>query len=117
MESAIRILASYVFYTDIILNLLALAGAWAVLWWSIDNFRSIFEIILSVLSPYFQPQEHKSLVERYGKWAGEKSSTSLKDVNESFKFSDLIVLYLVTDLSKKPKALNTSVLKLYFLTT
>lgn len=74
MDSVIRTIFGFLFDANVIFNLLALAGAWAVLWWSIDNFRSIVEIIVTVLTPYFQPQERKTLVERYGKWAGKVES-------------------------------------------
>lgn len=57
---------------NFILNYVLVAiGMWALLWWSIDNFKSVVQIIKSMLTPYFQPQENKSLVERYGKWAGK----------------------------------------------
>ena len=49
---------------------LIIAGIWAVLCWSIDNLKSVIQIIQSILTPYFQPNENKSLIERYGKWAG-----------------------------------------------
>lgn len=52
--------------------ILALIGLWALTWWSYENFKSVIQIIKSVLTPYFQPQENKTLVERYGKWAGKK---------------------------------------------
>lgn len=70
MDSVIRTLFDFLFHTNVILYLLALAGAWAVFWWSIDNFRSIVQIVMTILTPYFQPQERKTLVERFGKWAG-----------------------------------------------
>lgn len=52
-------------------NFLCVIGFWAFSCWCYDNFKSLFSIILSVLSPYFLPSENKSLSERYGKWAGE----------------------------------------------
>jgi ribosomal protein S2 len=75
MDFALRTLVNFLFYTNVPFYLLALAGIWAVLWWSIENLRSIVQITKSVLSPYFQPQENKSLVERFGKWAGMKVVT------------------------------------------
>lgn len=71
MEFALRTLVNFILYTNVIFYLLVLAGIWGVLWWSIENFRSIVQIGNSVLSPFFQPQEKKSLVDKYGKWAGE----------------------------------------------
>lgn len=70
MEFIVKFLIA-LFSTNLPLYLLALAGAWALMWWSIENFRSIVQIIGSVLAPYFQPSENKTLVERFGKWAGE----------------------------------------------
>lgn len=72
MEFAIRTLVDFVLYTNVVFYLLVLAGVWGVLWWSIENFMSIVQIIRSFLSPLFQPQEKKSLVEKYGKWAGKE---------------------------------------------
>lgn len=72
MEFVLRTLWNFLFYKNVLLYLLALAGVWAVLWWSIDNFRSIVQITRSFLIPYFQPQENKSLVEKFGKWAGKE---------------------------------------------
>jgi hypothetical protein len=71
MEFVLRSLWNVLVYKNVLLYLLALAGIWAVLWWSIENFRSIVQITRSFLSPYFQPQESKSFVEKFGKWAGE----------------------------------------------
>lgn len=78
MDSVIKNFFGFLLDVNVILNLLALAGTWAVLWWSIDNFRSIVEIVLSILTPYFQPQERKTLVERYGKWAGKNMKKNAK---------------------------------------
>lgn len=56
---------------NLVLNYLLVAvGIWAIFWWSIENFKSVVQIVKSVLTPYFQPQESKSLVEKFGKWAG-----------------------------------------------
>ncbi|CAO1357042.1 unnamed protein product [Diamesa tonsa] len=54
---------------------LILAGVWAVMCWSIDNLKSVIQIIQSILTPYFQPNENKTLIERYGKWAVITGST------------------------------------------
>lgn len=71
MEFLLRTLWNLLLYKNVLLYLLALAGVWAVLWWSIENLRSVVQITMSFLTPYFQPQENKSLVERFGKWAGK----------------------------------------------
>lgn len=72
MEFVLRTLINFLFNTSVLLYLLALAGVWSLLWWSIDNFKSVVQIVKSVLLPYFQPQDNKTLVEKYGKWAGNK---------------------------------------------
>lgn len=61
-----------IFHTNLPLYAIALVGLWALLCWSIENFRSLVQIIGSVLAPYFQPNENKTLIERFGKWAGNK---------------------------------------------
>lgn len=73
MEFVLRTLVNFLLDTSVLLYLLALAGVWALLWWSIDNFKSVLQILKSVLLPYFQPQDNKTLVEKYGKWAGTVS--------------------------------------------
>ncbi|CAO1336764.1 unnamed protein product [Diamesa serratosioi] len=61
--------------TKLIYYALILAGVWAVMCWSIDNLKSVIQIIQSILTPYFRPHENKSLIERYGKWAVITGST------------------------------------------
>jgi len=63
-------LMDLIFHTNLAVYLLSLAGVWAVLWWSIENLKSVVQIVKSILTPYFQPQENKTLPEKYGKWAG-----------------------------------------------
>lgn len=50
---------------------LVLIGLYAIAWWLIDNLKSIVQIILSVMLPYFQPNEDLPLSEKYGNWAGK----------------------------------------------
>jgi hypothetical protein len=72
MEIFMRTLVNFLFYTNVPYYLLCLAGIWAVLWFLVDNFKSVVQIVKGVLLPYFQPeQENKTLVEKYGKWAGK----------------------------------------------
>lgn len=61
------------FYSDyqVPLYILSVIGFYALMWWSYENFKSILQIIKSVLSPFFLPSENKSLSEKYGKWAGK----------------------------------------------
>ena len=71
MDFNVKTISSDVLNTNFIYYALILAGVWAVMCWSIDNLKSVIQIIKSFLTPYFRPQENKSLVERYGKWAGK----------------------------------------------
>lgn len=79
MEFFLRTLVNFLFQTNLIFYSLVAAGVWAVLWWSIENFKSVLLITKTILTPYFQPQENKTLVERYGKWAG-KSRCKVDDL-------------------------------------
>ncbi|XP_052864752.1 inactive hydroxysteroid dehydrogenase-like protein 1 [Anopheles cruzii] len=54
---------------------LALIGAWALVWFLYDNLKSLAQICIALLAPYFAPNEHKSLAERFGKWAVITGST------------------------------------------
>jgi hypothetical protein len=70
MEVLFRKIADIFFHTYVPFYCLCAIGLWALLWWSYENLKSPVQVIKGVLSPYFQPNENKSLVERYGKWAG-----------------------------------------------
>ena len=59
-------------HTNVLYNLLCVVGLWALSCWCYENFKSLFQIIFNVLTPFFMPHENKSLVEQYGKWAGRK---------------------------------------------
>lgn len=54
-----------------LVSVLAVIGAYALCWWLIDNVRSIMQLLVAVLMPYFQPQEDVSMVQRFGEWAGK----------------------------------------------
>lgn len=54
---------------------LALLGLWALSCWLYDNCKSLVQIVVAVLAPYFVPAENKTLVERFGKWAVITGST------------------------------------------
>lgn len=55
--------------------ILILIGVYALIWWCIDNLKSIVQIIRSFLVPYFQPQEDIPLNEKFGNWAGMNRNT------------------------------------------
>lgn len=54
---------------DIIIMLLSLLGLYAGALWAFDNFKSIVQVSVSLMRPFFQPNEKKSLADRFGKWA------------------------------------------------
>ncbi|EAT36749.1 AAEL011193-PA [Aedes aegypti] len=53
----------------------ALIGLWALSCWLYDNLKSLVQIVIAVLTPFFVPAESKTLVERFGKWAVITGST------------------------------------------
>lgn len=64
------VILSFIFSIQCVLLVLVVIGAYALLWWSIDNFKSIVQVIRSILVPYFQPQDDVALSEKFGHWAG-----------------------------------------------
>lgn len=60
-----------IFSVNFIVTFLAIIGLWALSIFLYDNFKSIVCIIASMLRPFFQPQESKSLAEKFGGWAGK----------------------------------------------
>lgn len=52
-----------------------LLGLWAFSCWCYDNLKSLVQLVIAVLTPYFVPAENKTLVERFGKWAVITGST------------------------------------------
>jgi hypothetical protein len=57
---------------------LIVVGLYALIFWCYDNFKSLFQIIFGTLNPYFLPNENKSFVEKFGKWAGRCKLKCLK---------------------------------------
>ena len=62
---------SSVFSVEFLTVVLVLIGLYALLWWAIDNFKSLVQIATAVLRPLFQPQDDLPLKEKFGTWAGE----------------------------------------------
>lgn len=58
-------------FPKMILVLLAIFGLVALVLWLGETLWSIIQTIRSILAPFFQPQEARTLRERYGDWAGE----------------------------------------------
>lgn len=46
-------------------------GLYAILIWLYENLKSPLQVIYHSIKPYFVPKEKKSLVEKYGDWAGK----------------------------------------------
>lgn len=67
---------SFLLTVEFVASVFVLIGLYAVAWWLIDNLKSITQIILSILLPYFQPQEDLPLSEKYGTWAGKVDCTT-----------------------------------------
>lgn len=63
-------LVSAILRIEFLVCLLALVGVYALCWWTVDNLNSVVQILRALLTPYFQPQEELTLLERYGSWAG-----------------------------------------------
>lgn len=68
---------AFVFSIQLLALILILIGAYALLWWSIDNFKSIIQIIRSFMVPYFQPQDDLPLTEKFGTWAGRITTSKM----------------------------------------
>lgn len=51
-------------------------GVYTFLWWFVDNFKSLFQILWSVLMSYVTPDLYPPLSEKFGNWAGEKRRKS-----------------------------------------
>lgn len=63
-------LVSVIFSIEFLVCLLAIVGVYALCWWIVDNLKSVVQVVRALLTPYFQPQEELTLLERYGSWAG-----------------------------------------------
>lgn len=67
-------------------------GLYAFLWWFIDNFKSLFQILWNLLMSYFEPDKYPGLIEQFGNWAGELKSSEIIENREISL--DICVLYL-----------------------
>lgn len=65
----------YILSTQFLSVILIAIGVYASLWWIIDNLKSITQIFLALLRPFFQPQDDLPLKERFGTWAGKHIQT------------------------------------------
>ncbi|CAG9797922.1 unnamed protein product [Chironomus riparius] len=72
-EVSIFFFKTYLFIVPI--SLLALAGIWALIWWTYYNFKSVIQIIYNVIIPKIIRKLDKSLPEKYGRWAVITGST------------------------------------------
>lgn len=63
-------IVEFVFSIQFTALILSLIGIYALLWYIIDNVKSVIQVIRSFLVPYFQPHEDLPLSEKFGNWAG-----------------------------------------------
>jgi hypothetical protein len=55
---------------DFAWSLVTVVGVIGVIVWAMENLLSPVQIIKSLLIPYFQPEDNKSLKQLFGDWAG-----------------------------------------------
>lgn len=89
---------AFIFSVQCTALIFILIGAYALLWWSIDNFKSIVQIVTSFLVPYFQPQEDLPLNEKFGSWAGmcNRLNRTIDFFNRRLITEDLLTEDLLT---------------------
>ncbi|XP_070493002.1 hydroxysteroid dehydrogenase-like protein 1 isoform X1 [Chironomus tepperi] len=47
----------------------SIIGIYAIIWWSIEHFTSLFEFIINSIKPYIKCQCKRTLQSQYGQWA------------------------------------------------
>lgn len=60
---------------DLVRNLLALAGVYALIWWCIDHLISPLEFAFKSITPYLKCNKPQSLDKQFGQWAIVTGST------------------------------------------
>lgn len=75
ISSAVKMSLWNLFSSELALLVLALIGAYVLLIYLIDNLKSVVGIVKSLLMPFFQPQAHQTLSEKFGTWAVVTGST------------------------------------------
>ena len=93
MESMQDKIVNFYLNYQVPLLTLSLIGLYAYIWWAYENFKSILQIVKALLSPYFLPNENKSLSEKYGKWAGKIVSSLLHPLFHSQKAINFWKIY------------------------
>lgn len=71
LELSIYTLLRMAFIWQLISVAIYLVGTLAIAAYLYDNFKSLICIIKALLEPYFQPQLPQTLLDKFGKWAGE----------------------------------------------
>jgi hypothetical protein len=61
----------FMFNANFLWWLVTIVGVIGLIIWAIENLLSPVQIIKSLLIPYFQPEDNKSLKQLFGDWAGE----------------------------------------------
>ncbi|XP_070493005.1 hydroxysteroid dehydrogenase-like protein 1 isoform X2 [Chironomus tepperi] len=54
----------------------SIIGIYAIIWWSIEHFTSLFEFIINSIKPYIKCQCKRTLQSQYGQWAVVTGATS-----------------------------------------
>lgn len=60
---------------DVITNVLAIFGIYALLWWCVEHLASPFEFAFKSIAPYLNCRKPLSLEMKFGKWAIVTGST------------------------------------------
>lgn len=64
---------SLVLSVQFLAAIIIVIGVYALIWWLIENLKSVVQIARALMLPYFQPQEDLPLSEKFGNWAGKYS--------------------------------------------
>lgn len=58
-------------------------GVYTFLWWFVDNLKSLFAILWSLLKSYIQPDKNPPLNEKFGTWAGKNQQIMVMCIFEN----------------------------------
>lgn len=54
------------------MSLFYLIGVYAFLWWFVDNFKSLFQVLWNLFVSSMQLNKNQPLHEKFGSWAGKQ---------------------------------------------
>lgn len=58
-------------FSDNIRLFTSIIGIYAIIWWCIEHFTSLFELVINSIKPYIKCQCKMTLQKQYGQWAGK----------------------------------------------